>query len=748
MDLFTLASRLTLNASEFNDGIDDATRRGRTFADSFSQITSGAAFKFNQITGVISTVANVAKTVYDSTIKVGLAFNSEIEDYTANFKVMLGSYQEAQTMVGSLKDMAADTPFDLSSLADATQTLLAFQVPAGKTEKVLQMLGDVALGDKNKLSSLALVFGQVSSAGRLTGQDLLQFINQGFNPLNYIAQRTGESMEALRDRMSKGRVTVEEVTQAFEDATSEGGQFYKGMETASKTTSGMLSTLQDDARALVGRIVQPFSELAKSSWIPAAQKAVEIISDALGTLESNSEEAKLSLFGTGEEHEGAQAESAQSWMERLMAVWSDGEIEDASVVAGFVESYKQNTATITQAYESRKEELAALGVDTADLESRISALAGYEAKIGEILENAAGRALTPEEVDTISGYVSELTELEGLVTTGFETNNAETKLDAIGNAIINVANAIAGLIEKWDSFKTILSNGGGLIAFAFMGSAGGPFAVLAGVLALVKTNWTDLVNAIEDTFDLELPPWVHDLAEFMDDAAWGMGRMFGFIGNLTTEGWDSAVQKWNESGEAHMKDKYGAGFVGGGVGRKDVQEEAAQSAQNLSESASDAADGVTDMGGEVSTTTGDLRRLQIALAGATGAADQLAATMRSAEAPTSSPDGMAEGGIFTRPTLLARGKYMVGEGSQDEAVLPLNTLWKEMGARLDAAMQTSGFAGGMDYEKMAAAVAVAVRGVNIDLELDKEKVARKSADANGREITRRINRLAYGMGGR
>ena len=84
------------------------------------------------------------------------------------------------------------------------------------------MLGAVALGNKEKLSSLALVFGQVSSAGRLTGQDLLQFINVGFNPLNYIAKRTGESMEELRDRMSRGAIGVEEVEQAFIDATSNG----------------------------------------------------------------------------------------------------------------------------------------------------------------------------------------------------------------------------------------------------------------------------------------------------------------------------------------------------------------------------------------------------------------------------------------------------------------------------------------------------------------------------------------------
>lgn len=53
------------------------------------------------------------------------------------------------------------------------------------------------------------------------GQDLLQMINAGFNPLESIAAKTGETMAEVKDRMSDGRVSVEEVEQAMKDATSE-----------------------------------------------------------------------------------------------------------------------------------------------------------------------------------------------------------------------------------------------------------------------------------------------------------------------------------------------------------------------------------------------------------------------------------------------------------------------------------------------------------------------------------------------
>jgi len=158
----------------------------------------------------------------------------------------------------------------MADLASATQTLLAFQVPAERTTAIMSMLGDVALGDKNKLSGLATVFGQVSSAGKLQGQDLMQLINQGFNPLNYISKRTGETMEELRDRMSAGAITAQEVEQAFMDATSAGGQFSGGMEEASKTMSGLMSTLEDNAKSLVGEVFKPISDSIVNTLLPTA----------------------------------------------------------------------------------------------------------------------------------------------------------------------------------------------------------------------------------------------------------------------------------------------------------------------------------------------------------------------------------------------------------------------------------------------------------------------------------------------
>ncbi len=169
----------------------------------------------------------------------------DIEMLTTDFETLLGSAEKGSKMVDDIRKMAARTPFGTTDLARSSKTLLAFGVNAERTLPILNRIGDVASGNKERMKSLALVYGQVTANQKLMGQDLLQFINAGFNPLLEISTKTGESMKSLRERMSKGEIGIDLVQQAFVDATSEGGRFYKGMERGSKTLQGRLSTLKD-----------------------------------------------------------------------------------------------------------------------------------------------------------------------------------------------------------------------------------------------------------------------------------------------------------------------------------------------------------------------------------------------------------------------------------------------------------------------------------------------------------------------
>lgn len=104
----------------------------------------------------------------------------------------------------------------------------------------LQNIGDIALGDKEKMKSLALAFSQATASGKLMGQDLNQMINAGFNPLEVISRKTGKSIAQLKERISAGGISAEELAEAFQMAIQEGERFYKGAERAGATTAGRL----------------------------------------------------------------------------------------------------------------------------------------------------------------------------------------------------------------------------------------------------------------------------------------------------------------------------------------------------------------------------------------------------------------------------------------------------------------------------------------------------------------------------
>jgi tape measure domain-containing protein len=150
-----------------------------------------------------------------------------------------------------MKSFAARTPFETSDISKAAQTMLAFGISADSVMGNVQMIGDVAMGNKEKFNSLSLAFAQVQSTGRLMGQDLLQMVNQGFNPLQIISEKTGKSMAQLKDDMAAGSISADMVTDAFKTATSAGGRFYGGMEAQSKTVAGMWSTLKDTFNELM-----------------------------------------------------------------------------------------------------------------------------------------------------------------------------------------------------------------------------------------------------------------------------------------------------------------------------------------------------------------------------------------------------------------------------------------------------------------------------------------------------------------
>ena len=191
----------------------------------------GMQFLTNPYTMAAAAVGAVAK--------VGM----EAENTAVAFNTLLGSQEASKKMLDSIAALDAKKVYGLSTIQEAAKQMLNFGVSSDKVLLYLRQLGDIAGGDKQKLQALGLVFGQVTAAGKLSGQDLLQFINAGFNPLKELQAITGKTYAELQDLMSKGAISADMVAAAMQRATSEGGKFFGMTEARAQTASAKLQDI-------------------------------------------------------------------------------------------------------------------------------------------------------------------------------------------------------------------------------------------------------------------------------------------------------------------------------------------------------------------------------------------------------------------------------------------------------------------------------------------------------------------------
>ena len=229
--------KLEVDADDFNDAVKRIKGETDKLSSSLSNL-SKFAIGLNQIMELAERVGKALRKVVD----VGTANELQKLNLTTLFK---GNAKAAEDMFARISKYGKETVYDKEGLIEAQKTMMSFGISSEQAFTTLKQIGDIAMGDGQKMQSLALAFSQATSTGKLMGQDLIQMINAGFNPLAVISEHTGESMASLKEKMSQGAISAEMLAQAFQWATEEGSLFYKGAESAGSTTEGKINQLKD-----------------------------------------------------------------------------------------------------------------------------------------------------------------------------------------------------------------------------------------------------------------------------------------------------------------------------------------------------------------------------------------------------------------------------------------------------------------------------------------------------------------------
>lgn len=234
---------------------------------------------FTVLKGTMANLASqaISKVVegFKGLVSGAVDYQKSMEYYTTSFTVMTGSADKASETVKKLADIGAATPFDMPQLADATSLLMNFGFNADDAVDSMMMLGDISQGSADKLGSIARAYGKMNSAQKVSLEDINMMIDAGFNPLQEISEHTGESMQSLYNRISKGKMSVDEITESMKRSTSEGGKYFKSMDAQSETLDGRLSTLSDTINSKLGEALQPILQKVADEWIPNITNAID-----------------------------------------------------------------------------------------------------------------------------------------------------------------------------------------------------------------------------------------------------------------------------------------------------------------------------------------------------------------------------------------------------------------------------------------------------------------------------------------
>lgn len=182
----------------------------------------------------------------------------------ASFRQIAETPAMGEALTEQLRVLSRDTILG-SEVFKQAQTMMAFGMESSVVTDRIKRIGDLTLGDAQRAQSMTLALAQMTATGRLQGQDKLQMVSAGWNPLQALSESTGMSMAALEEQMSAGKISADMVWQALERATDEGGKFYGVMDAIANTPMGQYQQMMGSVNETVISIGQTLMPIV--TWI-------------------------------------------------------------------------------------------------------------------------------------------------------------------------------------------------------------------------------------------------------------------------------------------------------------------------------------------------------------------------------------------------------------------------------------------------------------------------------------------------
>ena len=249
--LGTLSVNIGANTRPLQQGLQVALANAKSFASGVMQTFTGM-----QLSSIFTSAVQQTKQMAISVVK--LAADAELAE--AKFSVLLGNAKDGAAMFSQLEKFALRTSFNMQSASEAATMLLAKGVQQADVIGTMQLLGDLAMGDTEKLGLLAKAYTDVQAKGRLMAQEQNQFAENGINLFELLGNTLGKDAAQLLAMREAGQITFAMVRTALQAATAEGGKFFGALEKGNATFLGQWNSLIEGVQTLgrmLGQMVLP-----------------------------------------------------------------------------------------------------------------------------------------------------------------------------------------------------------------------------------------------------------------------------------------------------------------------------------------------------------------------------------------------------------------------------------------------------------------------------------------------------------
>ncbi|MGP6172001.1 tape measure protein [Microbacterium sp. A204] len=193
-----------------------------------------------------------------SVMKTGIEYNSLQQTSRAALSTILGGAEAANAQMDKLDEFARTSPFSKSTFITAQQQMLAFGVESKKVIPYLDAIQDAvaaAGGSSQQLSEVAFVMAQISAAGKITGQDLIQFGQRGINAAELIGSQMGKTGAQIRDDITAGTLGADDALDALAGGMKE--KFDGAAASVKDTFAGAMDRVQAAWRDLSADLTKP-----------------------------------------------------------------------------------------------------------------------------------------------------------------------------------------------------------------------------------------------------------------------------------------------------------------------------------------------------------------------------------------------------------------------------------------------------------------------------------------------------------